>query len=78
MNKKLIVLMAMFIVLSIAIELAAGALVWNDEELESLDKVERRAILRPYCRIHAVRCGPTFYARPVCLTYRKVCPILVG
>lgn len=75
MDKKLIVLMAMFIVLS-AITLAAGELVWNNEDLANLEKVERKAVLLPYCTIHAVKCGPKFINRPTCVTYRKVCPVV--
>lgn len=70
------VLITMFIVLS-AIQLAAGELLWNDEELTSLEKIERKAVVLPYCTIHAVRCGPTFINLPPCITYKKICPVIV-
>lgn len=51
---------------------------WKDDELSSLEKVERKAVLIPYCTTHAVRCGPPTYVSETCILYRKVCPVIVG
>ncbi|CAO1373688.1 unnamed protein product [Diamesa serratosioi] len=77
MDTKLILLLTFFIVLS-AFELAAVELKWNDEDLASLEKVERKAVLIPYCTTHAVRCGPPTFMSETCVLYRKVCPVIVG
>ena len=76
MDKKSTLLITMFIVLS-AISLIAGELLWNDEELSSLGSIERKAVVLPYCTIHAVNCGPKFINLPPCVTFRKVCPVIV-
>ncbi|CAO1329617.1 unnamed protein product [Diamesa hyperborea] len=77
MDKKPTVIITMFIVLS-AIALAAGEMSWNDDELQSLGKIERKAVVMPYCTIYAVRCNSPNFMGPTCVTYRKICPVYVG
>lgn len=77
MDKKLTLLITIFIVLA-AITLAAGELSWNDDELQRLGRIERKAVVMPYCKIYAVRCNSPYYVGPTCITYRKICPVYVG